>query len=136
MAPLVILVEFVVKPAFVASFSRLIAINAKASVEREPGCRRFDVLQGPTNPQSFWLYEIYDDDAAFDAHLKSRHFKVFAAAIDGQLEGRSLWRLGFHAGSPEPKSGMKATAKPKARNVKAKVRKAGAKTRKTASKAK
>ena len=136
MAPLVILVEFVVKPAFVARFSRLIAANAKASVEREPGCRRFDVLQGPASPQSFWLYEIYDDDAAFDAHLKSRHFKVFAAAIEGQLDGRSLWRLGFHAGSPKPKGRAKAAASAKARKPKAKGRKAAAKTKKTASKAK
>lgn len=121
MAPLVILVEFVVKSDFVGKFSRLIATNAKASIEREPGCRRFDVLQGPANPQSFWLYEIYDDDAAFDAHLKSRHFKVFAAAIEGQIERRGLWRLGFHAGSPKPKAG---------------TRRPGTKKSKTASKAK
>jgi quinol monooxygenase YgiN len=131
MAPLVILVEFLVKPEFASKFGKLIAANAKASVEREPGCRRFDVLQSPAEPRDFWLYEIYDDEAAFDFHLKTRHFKAFAAAIEGQIEQRSLWRLGFNAGSPKPKSKAKAAAGPKARSPK--LRK---KTSKTARKVK
>ena len=95
MVPLVILVEFLVKPDFVRRFSRLISANAKASVEREPGCRRFDVLLGPDDPCRFVLYEIYDDAAAFDQHLQTRHFKAFAAATEGQIEQRSVRRLGF-----------------------------------------
>ena len=115
MSPLVILVEFLVKPEFVERFGGLIATNAKASVAREPGCQRFDVLLGPEEPRRVWLYEIYDDEAAFEAHLKSQHFKAFAAATDGQIERRSVWRLGFHAGSPKPKSRTKAATRPTAR---------------------
>ena len=117
MAPLVILVEFLVKPGFVTRFGKLISANAKASVEREAGCQRFDVLVGPENPRQFWLYEIYDDDAAFDHHLQSRHFKIFAEAIEGQIEERALWRLGLHRGGP--KAGnirKKAAGKAKGRN--------------------
>jgi len=95
MAPLVILVEFLIKPDFVQRFAKLIRANAKASVEREPGCRRFDVLLGPDDPCRFVLYEIYDDAAAFDRHLQTRHFKAFAAATEGQIEQRSVRRLGF-----------------------------------------
>jgi quinol monooxygenase YgiN len=36
----------------------------------EPGCSRFDVLVDPKVPTKFTLYEIYDDEAAFDAHRK------------------------------------------------------------------
>lgn len=95
MAPLVILVEFVIKPGFVPSFTKLIRANAKASVEREPGCRRFDVLLGPDDPRRFVLYEIYDDDAAFEQHRQTRHFKVFTKASEGQIEQRLVRRLGF-----------------------------------------
>lgn len=95
MVPLVILVEFLVKPDFVQRFSRLISANAKASVEKEPGCRRFDVLLAPDDPCRFVLYEIYDDAAAFDRHIETRHFKVFAAATDGKIVERSVRRLGF-----------------------------------------
>jgi (4S)-4-hydroxy-5-phosphonooxypentane-2,3-dione isomerase len=109
MAPLVILVEFRVKPHFAERFGKLISANAKASVEREPGCQRFDVLVGPEDPRRFWLYEIYDDDAAFDHHLQSRHFKVFTEAIEGQIEERALWRLGFHCGTPKIGKARKTT---------------------------
>ena len=95
MVPLVILVEFLVKPDFVQRFARLISANAKASVEKEPGCRRFDVLLAPDDPCRFVLYEIYDDAAAFDRHIETRHFKAFAAATEGQIVERSVRRLGF-----------------------------------------
>jgi autoinducer 2-degrading protein len=101
MAPLVILVEFRVKSHFAERFGKLISANAKASVEREPGCQRFDVLVRPEDPRQFWLYEVYDDDEAFDRHVQSRHFKIFAEAIKGQIEERSLWRLSFRSGGPK-----------------------------------
>jgi (4S)-4-hydroxy-5-phosphonooxypentane-2,3-dione isomerase len=130
MAPLVILVEFLVKPDFVARFSKLISANAKASVEREPGCQRFDVLLGPEDPQRFWLYEIYDDDAAFDRHLQSRHFKVFAVAIEGQIEKRSIWRLGLHSdGTTAGKIRKKARGKAKGRSTTMATRRQGGKAR-------
>jgi len=120
MAPLVILVEFVIKPDFVERFGRLIRANAKASVEREPGCRRFDVLLGPDDPRRFVLYEIYDDATAFDRHLQTRHFKTFAAATESQIEQRSVRRLGFvwpkeKGGRARGKTGAKKKSKTRAK---------------------
>ena len=40
MRPLVVLVEFLVKPSFTAQFRDLVAVNAKASLERKVGCKR------------------------------------------------------------------------------------------------
>ena len=57
--------------------------NACASREREPGCRQFDVAVDPAEPACFYLYELYDDRAAFDAHLASEHFRVFDAQVRG-----------------------------------------------------
>jgi quinol monooxygenase YgiN len=59
MPPIVVLVEFLVKSPFIAQFRDLIAANAKASLEREAGCKRFDVLFDPEEPRRFVLYEIY-----------------------------------------------------------------------------
>jgi len=83
------------RPGGLPKFLELIADNATASVRDEPGCRRFDVLLGPDDPCRFVLYEIYDDAAAFDRHIETRHFKAFAAATEGQIEQRSVRRLGF-----------------------------------------
>ena len=61
-----------------AKFYELISDNARRSVEAEPGCLRFDVLT-PANGREgqVFLYEIYEDQMAFDVHLASAHFKLF-----------------------------------------------------------
>jgi (4S)-4-hydroxy-5-phosphonooxypentane-2,3-dione isomerase len=74
MSAFVITVDFTVKPGAMAAFRKLIDRNARDSCADEPGCRRFDVLV-PTEPGDKVL--LYDDRAAFDAHLSSPHFEVF-----------------------------------------------------------
>ena len=93
MRPLAVLVEFLVNPSFVAQFRDLIAANAKTSLKREIGCKRFDVLVDPEEPRRFVLYEIYENEAAFDEHLASSHYLSFADAIENEIEQRSVRRL-------------------------------------------
>jgi quinol monooxygenase YgiN len=93
--PLIIYVEFTVKAAAVERFRALILENARLSLAREPGCQRFDVLIDAAAPRRIVLYEIYEDAAAFDAHMATAHYKAFAAAADELLEGRRVERLGF-----------------------------------------
>ena len=72
---LVILVEFELHPGKEPEFRRLVLENAAASLRDEPGCRQFDVLTPEAGPgDRIVLYEIYDDAAAFDAHLATPHF--------------------------------------------------------------
>ncbi len=73
----VIVVDIVTRPGAGEAFSGLIAANAAASLREEPGCRRFDVCRSPDHPDSFLLYEIYDDAEAFAAHLRAPHFLQF-----------------------------------------------------------
>lgn len=109
MQPLVVLVEFVVKPAFAERFGELVLANAEASLKRERGCRRFDVLVGANEPRRFVLYEIYDDGGAFDLHLRTQHYRTFAEAIEGEVEERSIRRLSFLGSLAAPaETGQKA----------------------------
>jgi quinol monooxygenase YgiN len=93
--PLVIYVDFTVKQGAVERFRELILANARHSLQDEPGCRRFDVLVSAEEPRRIVLYEIYEDAAAFDFHVTTPHYKVFAAAAEGLLETRSVQRLTF-----------------------------------------
>jgi (4S)-4-hydroxy-5-phosphonooxypentane-2,3-dione isomerase len=77
MSSFAITVDFTLKPGAMATFRKLIDKNARDSCVYEPGCRRFDVLVPGELGDKVFLYEIYDDRAAFDAHLKSPHFDVF-----------------------------------------------------------
>lgn len=92
---LVVLVEFRLHPGTADAFWPIVMANARASVADEPGCRRFDVLtpEAPGDPDTVWLYEIYDDAAAFDAHLASAHFERFAEASAPLIASRRVLRL-------------------------------------------
>lgn len=91
--PTVLAVEFRIKPAHVDDFARAIADNARQSVEQEPGCRLFDVCRDPGDPSLFFLYEVYDDDAAVQAHLGSPHFLHMNGLTAGWVDGKTVRKL-------------------------------------------
>ena len=78
----VVTVDFKIKPLHVADFKREMLVNARSSVEKEAGCRYFDVTVSENDPAHFFLYEIYDDEAAFLTHMTTSHFKVVDVAIE------------------------------------------------------
>lgn len=92
----VVTVEFILKPSHREEFLEAMVVNALASREREPGCRQFDVTEDLADPSYVFLYELYDDRAAFDAHTASPHFKQFDMLVQPWIErkrARFLERL-------------------------------------------
>jgi len=88
-----LVVEFQVKPEGLERFNELIAVNARASVGKESGCRQFDVLQAVDDPCRVVLYEIYDDAAAFDVHKAQDHTRTFLAAAKELVVKQTVLRL-------------------------------------------
>jgi autoinducer 2-degrading protein len=86
----VVTVDFRIKPERLAEFLPLMLENARASRETEPGCRQFDVCVDPKDRISVFLYEIYDNRAAFDAHLATAHFKRFDAAVGDMVAAKAV----------------------------------------------
>jgi quinol monooxygenase YgiN len=86
----IVTVEFRVKPEHSKPFREQMVANARASREKEPGCRQFDVCVDPAQAGVIYLYEVYDDRAAFDAHLATAHFKSFDAAVGPWLDGKTV----------------------------------------------
>ncbi len=62
-----------VKPEHVSGFIRATIRNHEHSI-KEPGNRRFDVLQSKDNPNEFLLYEAYENDDAAAEHKKTAHY--------------------------------------------------------------
>ncbi len=87
-----LVVEFHIHPAWVEAFAAAIAQNAQASRETEPGCRQFDVCRDPANPGLFFLYELYDDEAAVQQHLRSAHFLQMNALSTNWVKDKKVWR--------------------------------------------
>ncbi|MGL4438999.1 MAG: putative quinol monooxygenase [Bosea sp. (in: a-proteobacteria)] len=46
----------------------------------EPGMKYFMPYRSPADPSSFFVYELYENEAAWDAHNNSAHFR--AAIVD------------------------------------------------------
>ena len=88
-----LVVEFQIKAAHVDAFDLAIRANARASVATEPGCRQFDVCRDPADPTLFFLYELYDDEAAIQAHLKSPHFLQMNAATAAWVDDKRVRTL-------------------------------------------
>jgi autoinducer 2-degrading protein len=76
---LAITVRFTVMAGHEKDFFERVQMQAKDSLDREEACRQFDVCRNPQKPSEVFLYEIYDDEGAFDAHLKTSHFVTFDA---------------------------------------------------------
>jgi (4S)-4-hydroxy-5-phosphonooxypentane-2,3-dione isomerase len=84
-------VVFEVHAAHAAEFGAAVAHNARESLAREAGCQVFDVCVDDSG-RRFFLYEIYDDAAAFDAHLQSPHFKAFDAMAQDWVRSKTVGR--------------------------------------------
>ncbi len=76
----VTLVHVDVKPEAVDAFIAATRANHEASV-REPGNRRFDVLQAPDAPGRFVLYEAYDSPESAARHKETAHYAVWRDAV-------------------------------------------------------
>ncbi len=87
-----LVVEFLIHAQHVDAFAAAIVANARASRETEPGCRQFDVCRDPAEPRRFFLYELYDDEAAVQAHLRTAHFLSMDATTASWVEHKTLRR--------------------------------------------
>ncbi|MCG6903750.1 MAG: antibiotic biosynthesis monooxygenase [Rhodobacter sp.] len=86
----VVTVKFTTSRADHAAFLALITRNAAQSLADEPGCARFDVATSPDRPGDFFLYELYTDAAAFEAHKSTPHFRAFDTASAPLVTGKSV----------------------------------------------
>jgi len=55
----------------------------------EPGMRFYQAHRSPDDPRVFFLYERYDDQAGYEAHMASEHFvRLIRGEAIPRLENR------------------------------------------------
>jgi quinol monooxygenase YgiN len=52
----------------------------------EPACRLYQAHRSVEDPRVFFLYEQYDDDAGYEAHMATDHFQQY-------VRGQAIPRL-------------------------------------------
>jgi (4S)-4-hydroxy-5-phosphonooxypentane-2,3-dione isomerase len=81
-------VDLDILPAERDNFLAAIKENGEFAA-KEPGCKRFDILNLASDPNHFFLYEVYDNEAALKAHRETDHFKKFSAAAAKMVDKRN-----------------------------------------------
>lgn len=74
------LVDYEIGPADLEKFLAALKENGVATT-KEAGCRQFEISQSASNPNQIFIYEVYENEAAAQAHRGSDHFKKYVAAI-------------------------------------------------------
>jgi len=87
---LAVCVDFEVDPASLDAFLTIIQNNASVSLANEVGCHQFDITQDLQNPTKIFLYELYDDVAAFDLHKKASHYLKFNQLVSEMVTAKSV----------------------------------------------
>ena len=72
-------------------FEAALTQHARTSLEREPGCLRFDVYREASDATLFFLHEVYADQAALDAHRQTEHFLDFRLKTADWVTSRTWW---------------------------------------------
>ena len=69
-----LVVTIQIKPEHRDAFIKAMLDDARGSVENEPGCLRFDVVQDLDDANRIHLYEVYLDEEALAAHRQAPHY--------------------------------------------------------------
>ena len=90
---LVLQVNIRVKPENVDAFMSKVIENGRAA-RSEPGCRQFEVLVDPEDRTKVMLFEVYDDQKAFEAHQAGAAFKKYLETAVPLLASRErqFWK--------------------------------------------
>jgi autoinducer 2-degrading protein len=97
MNELVLVVDVKIKSDCIPQLMTELEKNASAA-RKEPGCKQFDVIRDKDDPTKLVLYEVYADEAAFEAHQQTPHFKAYLANALQYLESRE--RTFYHRVTP------------------------------------
>lgn len=80
-----LLAEFTAREGAQDEVARLIRDYA-GKVREEEGNLVFDVYTKASRPRAYWIFEVYRDEGAFQAHLKAPYGAPFNAALSPLIE--------------------------------------------------
>lgn len=83
-----IFVTIKIKPGYAEQFKEASLGDAQGSVRDEPGCFRFDIHQSPSDPHTFYLYEVYaTQDDHLTAHRNAPHYIKWRETVQDWFDG-------------------------------------------------
>lgn len=102
---LVVVAFFEAHREHVSDLGAALLEHARNSLGLETGCRQFDVAQDPLDPAGFFLYEVYDDEAAFKLHCGAAHFTETEARCTPWIASKKVLTFTLLQGQMLPDAG-------------------------------
>ncbi|MEC4592804.1 MULTISPECIES: putative quinol monooxygenase [Nitrospirillum] len=81
------LIRLEVAPELRAQALALQQVNVEQT-RLEPGCRRFDFAAAKDEPGVYYVWEVFEDQAALDAHYAGAYFQAWRTWMLAQPEGK------------------------------------------------
>lgn len=92
MSAVVLFVELKTAPGQRDNFLARARQHRDNVLKNEPACQRFDVSVPEDSDDAVRLYEVYDDDAAFDHHMNTPYMKQYREDTGDWIADRKLWK--------------------------------------------
>jgi quinol monooxygenase YgiN len=88
--PYVRLAELEIDPAQMEGFNAAIREEVKTSVRVEPGVLALYAVLEKAHPNRVRVFEMYTDEAAYQKHLQTPHFRKFRDVTNKMVKSRKL----------------------------------------------
>jgi enoyl-CoA hydratase/carnithine racemase/quinol monooxygenase YgiN len=75
-----LMIDITLAPGTRDAVLKLIVDNGHTSLAYDPGCLAFEVMQHETDPNRIVIHEVWQNQAALEAHWNTERFKAYRAA--------------------------------------------------------
>ncbi|MBK9617489.1 MAG: antibiotic biosynthesis monooxygenase [Uliginosibacterium sp.] len=82
--------NIVVEAQHLESYRAALTEEIEASVKLEPGVLALYAVSASEDPTRFTILEIYADQTAYEAHLKTPHFLKYKSITQGMIKSLEL----------------------------------------------
>jgi quinol monooxygenase YgiN len=84
------LAELTIDPAQLDAYKAALKEEIETSIRVEPGVLTLYAVGVKGHPEQIRIFETYRDDAAYQAHLQTAHFKKYKALTAGMVKSLTL----------------------------------------------
>jgi quinol monooxygenase YgiN len=88
--PIVRIAELEIDPGQLATYRDVLKEEIASSIRVEPGVLKLYAVSVKDQPNQIRILEVYRDQAAYESHLQTPHFKKYKAATQGMVKSLKL----------------------------------------------
>jgi quinol monooxygenase YgiN len=89
--PVIRIAELEIDPAQMEAYSAAVKVEMETSIRVEPGVQALCAVSIKGKPNHLRFFEMYADNAAYEAHRDSAHFKTYVATTKDMILDRKLF---------------------------------------------